>query len=73
MKLSLAVTAFVLCLVRAIPPGIEKRANPQGFDVSNFQPTVDWATAKANGATFVIIKVFTLSPPCHPQNMKLQC
>lgn len=33
------------------------RAQVQGFDISNFQPTVDFAGAYGSGARFVIIKV----------------
>jgi GH25 family lysozyme M1 (1,4-beta-N-acetylmuramidase) len=37
---------------------IERRADGvQGFDISNNQPSVDFAAAKADGAEFVIIKV----------------
>ncbi|KAG7086830.1 hypothetical protein E1B28_002751 [Marasmius oreades] len=35
---------------------IEKRANPQGIDVSHFQPNVDWAKVKANGISFAFMK-----------------
>ncbi|KAJ6582976.1 glycoside hydrolase family 25 protein [Mycena vulgaris] len=33
-----------------------KRAQPQGIDVSDFQPSVNWATVKANGVAFAYIK-----------------
>ncbi|KAF7316067.1 Secreted hydrolase [Mycena indigotica] len=33
-----------------------KRAQPQGIDVSGFQPSVNWATVKANGVSFAYIK-----------------
>ena len=32
------------------------RATVQGFDISNYQPNVNFATAYTNGARFVIIK-----------------
>ncbi|KAJ7223687.1 glycoside hydrolase family 25 protein [Mycena haematopus] len=35
---------------------IAKRAQPQGIDVSHFQGTVNWASIKANGISFVYIK-----------------
>lgn len=35
---------------------LEKRANPQGIDVSSYQPSVNWATVKANGVSFAFIK-----------------
>jgi GH25 family lysozyme M1 (1,4-beta-N-acetylmuramidase) len=31
-------------------------ANPQGIDVSGFQPNVNWASVKANGVVFAYIK-----------------
>ncbi|KAJ6582977.1 glycoside hydrolase family 25 protein [Mycena vulgaris] len=33
-----------------------KRAQPQGIDVSAFQPLVNWAAVKANGVAFAYIK-----------------
>jgi GH25 family lysozyme M1 (1,4-beta-N-acetylmuramidase) len=33
------------------------RATVQGFDISSYQPSVDFAGAKSSGAGFVIIKV----------------
>lgn len=33
------------------------RATVQGFDISNYQPNVDFAAAYKAGARFVIIKV----------------
>jgi GH25 family lysozyme M1 (1,4-beta-N-acetylmuramidase) len=35
---------------------LTKRAGPEGIDVSGYQPTVDWAAAKANGVQFAYIK-----------------
>ncbi|KAF9269719.1 glycoside hydrolase family 25 protein [Marasmius fiardii PR-910] len=35
---------------------VEKRANPQGIDVSHFQSSVNWAQVKANGISFAFIK-----------------
>ncbi|EEB99201.1 hypothetical protein MPER_01167 [Moniliophthora perniciosa FA553] len=35
---------------------LEKRAQPQGIDVSGYQPNVNWATVKANGISFAYIK-----------------
>lgn len=34
-------------------------ASVQGFDISHYQPTVDFAKAYSDGARFVIIKVHT--------------
>ncbi|KAI0676570.1 glycoside hydrolase family 25 protein [Trametes maxima] len=49
--LSLAVTAAT-----ASPVDLEKRASPKGIDISNYQGTVNFNTAKANGISFVYIK-----------------
>ena len=56
MKLS--VSFLVLAgLVAANPaPVLEKRAQPKGIDVSNYQPSINWATVKANGISFAYIK-----------------
>ncbi|KAJ7432175.1 glycoside hydrolase family 25 protein [Mycena galericulata] len=35
---------------------VSKRAQPQGIDVSDFQPSVNWATVSANGVSFAYIK-----------------
>ncbi|KAJ6487716.1 glycoside hydrolase family 25 protein [Mycena sanguinolenta] len=35
---------------------VAKRAQPQGIDVSHFQGTVNWASVKAAGVSFVYIK-----------------
>lgn len=40
-------------LASAMP---QKRATPQGIDVSSYQPNVDWTTVKNNGVSFVYIK-----------------
>lgn len=34
------------------------RATVQGFDISHWQPTVNFAAAYSSGARFVIIKVY---------------
>ncbi|KAF5375676.1 hypothetical protein D9615_009335 [Tricholomella constricta] len=57
MKLAAALFALgTLTLTRAAPSPFQKRAAPQGIDVSGFQPNVDWAAVKANGLTFAFIK-----------------
>ncbi len=33
-------------------------ATVQGFDVSGYQPTVNWGAAYSSGARFVMIKVW---------------
>ncbi|KAG7095334.1 hypothetical protein E1B28_006097 [Marasmius oreades] len=48
---------FLLPLIPlALAATLEKRAAPQGIDVSHFQPNVDWAQVKANGISFAFIK-----------------
>ncbi|TFY60014.1 hypothetical protein EVG20_g7581 [Dentipellis fragilis] len=37
-------------------PVLDKRADPEGIDVSGYQPSVNWNTVKANGVTFAYIK-----------------
>ncbi|KAG6908001.1 hypothetical protein DXG01_006536 [Tephrocybe rancida] len=49
MKLISAITlSFAAIAVNA--------ASPQGIDVSNYQPSINWATVKANGVKFAFIK-----------------
>ncbi|KAG7095345.1 hypothetical protein E1B28_006106 [Marasmius oreades] len=50
----LAFLVFFLPVALSSP--IEKRANPQGIDVSSYQPNVNWAQVKANGVSFAFIK-----------------
>jgi len=57
MKLSAVAIASILGFAAANPTPLEKRATVQGFDISGYQPTVDFAGAYASGARFVIIKV----------------
>lgn len=33
-----------------------RQSQPQGIDVSGFQPNVNWNTVKANGISFAFIK-----------------
>jgi GH25 family lysozyme M1 (1,4-beta-N-acetylmuramidase) len=55
MKLFSALS-LAIAVANANPILLEKRADPQGIDVSGFQPSVNWATVKANGVTFAFIK-----------------
>ncbi|KAF9219771.1 glycoside hydrolase family 25 protein [Gyrodon lividus] len=48
-----ASLALALAVARASPV---KRADPQGIDVSDYQPNVDWTTVVNNGISFVYIK-----------------
>ncbi|KAJ7196476.1 glycoside hydrolase family 25 protein [Mycena pura] len=62
MKLSHLIPVFssgvVLCRGAAVVnwDAEERAAQPQGIDVSDFQPSVNWATVKANGLSFAYIK-----------------
>ncbi|KAF8638169.1 hypothetical protein AX17_002392 [Amanita inopinata Kibby_2008] len=54
-------TAVSLALASALsalanPIILDKRANPLGIDISNYQPSVDFNAARANGIEFVYIK-----------------
>lgn len=51
---TLAISASLVSLAKA---------TVQGFDISSYQPTVDWSSAYSSGARFVIIKVWR--PPNH--------
>ena len=55
---SLLMVAAAASSVSASPVELEKRAPSgiKGFDISNYQPSVNFNTAKSNGAQFVIIK-----------------
>ncbi|KAJ8693935.1 hypothetical protein PTI98_008876 [Pleurotus ostreatus] len=55
MKSFAALSVFAAS-VTAVPHSLEKRAAPQGIDVSGFQPSVNWNTVKANGVSFAFIK-----------------
>jgi GH25 family lysozyme M1 (1,4-beta-N-acetylmuramidase) len=64
MKFSYVLAVTTLTLVNAMPSDLEKRAQPKGFDVSGYQPNVNWNQVKTNGAEFVMIKVlFSLLSP----------
>lgn len=73
MKFSSLVVASILGFAAATPASLEKRATVQGFDISGYQPTVDFAGAYASGARFVIIKVRLPLPstPPIPQKREL--
>lgn len=59
MKLLTYVAASFLGVAVAAPSAdLEERATYiQGFDISNYQPNVDFKGAYGSGARFVIIKV----------------
>ncbi|KAI0764562.1 glycoside hydrolase family 25 protein [Trametes elegans] len=57
MKLSFAaLSALVVASATVASPVLEKRAAPKGIDISSYQGTVNFNTAKANGIAFVYIK-----------------
>lgn len=56
MKLSALAVASILGFAAASPAPLEKRATVQGFDISGYQPSVNFAAAYSSGARFVIIK-----------------
>jgi GH25 family lysozyme M1 (1,4-beta-N-acetylmuramidase) len=56
MELFTVFIAIAISLASAFP--LEERASSvQGFDISNYQPTVNFQAAYNSGARFVIIKV----------------
>lgn len=68
MKLSALAVASILGFAAATPAPLEKRATVQGFDISGYQPNVNFAGAYASGARFVIIKVRPTPPPAQNHN-----
>lgn len=61
MKLLSLVSLALASYVAASPIGeheseFEKRATLSGIDVSGYQPSINWATVKANGVKFAFIK-----------------
>lgn len=57
MKLLSLVSLALAAAVHATPlEGLQKRAAPQGIDVSGYQPGMNWAAVKANGIQFAYIK-----------------
>lgn len=71
MKLTSAFALAAVCQAAAALAApvdqIEKRDTVKGFDISHYQPTVNYQGAYNSGARFVIIKVTQyLSPPNRP-------
>ncbi|KAI0739124.1 glycoside hydrolase family 25 protein [Daedaleopsis nitida] len=58
MKLTTAFLALAAAITAssASPTPLSKRAAPKGIDISHYQGTVNFNTAKANGISFVYIK-----------------
>jgi hypothetical protein len=56
MKHLFPLVILAATLARGSLVALEARAQPQGIDVSGFQPNVNWATVKANGISFAFIK-----------------
>lgn len=69
MKLTSAFALAALCQAAALAAPhvdqIEKRDTVKGFDISHYQPTVNYQGAYNSGARFVIIKVkqYPFFPP----------
>ena len=74
MKYSILSSFLALTLAAAAPAELEKRSTVQGFDISHYQGTVNFAGAYSSGARFVIIKasfqISTKSPFKAPQSHK---
>lgn len=56
MKFSYVLAGTCLTLASALPSDLEKRAQPKGFDISSYQPNINWSQVKSKGAEFVMIK-----------------
>ncbi|KAL9628788.1 MAG: hypothetical protein Q9204_005660, partial [Flavoplaca sp. TL-2023a] len=59
MKLTLAFAMAAICQAAALAlpvGGLDKRDTVKGFDISHYQPTVNYQGAYNSGARFVIIK-----------------
>ena len=58
MRLTTPLLAFaaLLAITTASPTPLQKRAAPQGVDISHFQGAVNFNTLKSNGIAFVYIK-----------------
>ncbi|TFK39031.1 glycoside hydrolase family 25 protein [Crucibulum laeve] len=54
--LGASIALLALHGVQGSPVDLEGRAQPQGVDISHFQPNVNFKTLKANGLSFVFIK-----------------
>lgn len=62
MKYSVVSAAAALGLAIASPVDLQERAGSvQGFDISHYQGTINFAGAYNSGARFVIIKVMLSS------------
>lgn len=53
---ALAVSGLFMSLTSAAPSNLEARATVEGFDISHYQSSVDFAGAYAAGLRFVLIK-----------------
>jgi len=56
MKFSLIASVFSIATVALAAPGVEKRTVVKGFDISDWQPSVNFAGAYKSGLRFAIIK-----------------
>lgn len=70
MKSISFVTLSLAAIANAVATDYElteltKRAAPQGIDVSSYQPSINWATVKANGVAFAYIKATEGTGTCY--------
>lgn len=70
MKFDLATP---LLLVSAAQAAVTPRATVQGFDISNYQPNVDFAAAYKSGARFVMMKARSSLPKQYKKGGKENC
>lgn len=56
MKTTSITSLFLALASAAIASPLEKRATVEGFDVSHYQPTVNFPAAYKGGLRFVFIK-----------------
>ncbi|RDB29714.1 N,O-diacetylmuramidase [Hypsizygus marmoreus] len=68
MKLLAVVSLALAAFVQASPlSDIDRRAAPEGIDVSGWQPNINWAQVKANGIQFAFIKATEGTGYTNPQ------
>lgn len=77
MKVILLASVFSLSLTLALPSKeITKRSSVKGFDVSGYQPNVDFKAAYDGGLRFVMIKATESTDYISPTvsvNLKISC
>jgi len=56
MRFSTIVSVLSTVALAVAVPAVEKRTVVKGFDVSDWQPSVDWSAAYKSGLRFAYIK-----------------